>query len=92
MREPRNVQRFLNKIFEGIDYLGFLPNGEITGIYSKEDEYIQLRKPIEATESAENWLKTLESEMKESVKHVIQQSVVDIRMRDFEGWVKSWQG
>ena len=40
MREPRNVQRFLNKIFEGIDYLGFMPNGEIIGIYSKEDEYI----------------------------------------------------
>lgn len=40
MREPRNVQKYLNKIFEGIDYLGFLPNGEITGIYSKEDEYI----------------------------------------------------
>lgn len=40
MREPRNVQKFLSKIFEGIDYLGFLPNGEITGIYSKEDEYI----------------------------------------------------
>jgi hypothetical protein len=30
----------LNKIFEGIDYLGFLPNGDINGIYSKEDEYI----------------------------------------------------
>lgn len=72
MREPRNVQRFLNKIFEGIDYLGFMSNGEIVGIYSKEDEYIQLRKPIEATESAENWLKTLEYEMRESVKQVIQ--------------------
>ena len=30
--------------------------------------------------------------MKESVKYVIHQSVVDVRMRDFESWVKSWQG
>lgn len=71
MREPRNVQKFLNKIFEGIDYLAFLPNGEITGIYSKEEEFIALRNPIKANESAENWLKTLEHEMKESVKYVI---------------------
>ena len=92
MREPRNVQRFLNKIFEGIDYLAFLPTGEITGIYSKEDEYVQLRAPIQANESAETWLKTLEFEMRESVKYVIQQSVVDVRMKDFESWVKTWQG
>lgn len=64
MREPRNVQRFLNKIFEGIDYLAFMPSGDINGIYSKEDEYVQLRTPVEANQSAENWLKVLESEMR----------------------------
>lgn len=60
MREPKNVQKFLNKIFEGIDYLNFAANGDIIGIYSKEDEHISLRRPIKSNESAENWLKTLE--------------------------------
>jgi hypothetical protein len=80
----------LNKIFEGIDYLNFLPNGNINGIYSKEDEYVLLKNQIKSTESAENWLRTLETEMKESIKHVIQQSVVDVRMKDFETWIKNW--
>ena len=92
MREPRNVQKFLGKIFEGIDSLAFLPTGDIMGLYSKEDEYMQLKTVIKSTESAENWLKVLECEMRESVKSVIHQSVVDIRMKDFESWVKAWQG
>ena len=71
MREPRNVQKFLGKIFEGIDSLAFLPTGDIMGLYSKEDEYMQLKTAIKSTESAENWLKVLECEMRESVKSVI---------------------
>jgi dynein heavy chain len=46
MREPRNVQKFLGKIFEGIDYLGFLPNGDINGLFSKEDEHLSLKNTI----------------------------------------------
>jgi hypothetical protein len=67
-----------------------MPNGDIVGIYSKEDEYLSLKTAIKSTESAENWLKLLEHEMRESVKSVIDLSVVDIRMKDFETWVKTW--
>jgi len=30
--------------------------------------------------------------MKEAMRHVLQQSLVDLRMRDFESWVRLWQG
>lgn len=43
MKEPRTVQKYLNKIFEGIEYLNFSPNGEILGVYSKEGEYMALK-------------------------------------------------
>jgi hypothetical protein len=48
-----------------------MPSGDINGIYSKEDEYVALRFPIEANLSAENWLRVLEAEMRQSIKNVI---------------------
>jgi hypothetical protein len=33
---PKNVQKYLNKIFEGIEALQFAPTGMITGLFSKE--------------------------------------------------------
>jgi dynein heavy chain len=92
MREPRNIQRFLNKIFEGIDNLSFMPNGEINTMHSKEGEFIKLRKIVKATESAENWLKNLEESMIETIRKVILEAIVDRKLRDFEGWVKFWPG
>lgn len=64
MREPRNIQRFLSKIFEGIDNLSFQANGEVTAMHSKEGEIIKLFDTVMANESAESWLKKLEGAMK----------------------------
>ena len=64
----------------------------IAGIFSKEEEYLALRKEINPSETAESWLKELETEMKEAVKISVQNSFFDFRMKDFESWVKSWQG
>ena len=44
MREPRNIQRFLNKIFEGIDNLSFLPSLEVNALHSREGETVGLGK------------------------------------------------
>ena len=71
MREPKNVQRYLNKIFEGIESLQFTPFGMIAGIFSKEEEYLVLRRMINPSDTAESWLRELETEMKLAVKHVI---------------------
>ena len=51
-----------------------------------------MRKEINPSETAESWLKELETEMKEAVKISVQNSFFDFRMKDFESWVKSWQG
>lgn len=92
MRDPRNVQRYLNKIFEGIESLQFNPFGMIAGIFSKEEEFLALRRQINPTDTAESWLKELETEMKVAVKYSIQSALIDFRMKDFESWVKAWQG
>ena len=64
MCEPRNIQRFLSKIFEDIDNLSFQASGEITAIHLKEGEIVKLFDIVMAIESAEGWLKKLESAMK----------------------------
>ena len=64
MREPRNIQRFLSKIFEGIDNLSFQASGEITAMHSKEGEIVRLFDTVLAIDSAESWLKKLEGAMK----------------------------
>jgi dynein heavy chain len=92
MREPRNIQRFLNKIFEGIDNLSFQANGEVTAIHSKEGESVKLVNSIMANISAERWLKKLEAEMKKTIKSTIFESLRDKTMRNYQDWVKFWPG
>lgn len=92
MRDPKNVQKFLNKIFEGIEALQFTQKGLITGIKSKEGELLPLINSIDPTATAESWLREMESEMKLAVKTAISNSIYDFRMKDFESWVKAWQG
>ena len=55
--EPRNVQKFLNKIFEGIDYLNFTPQNAITAFFSKEGESMMVQNNILTLGSPEVWLK-----------------------------------
>lgn len=50
----------------------FTPYGMIGGMFSREDEFLALRKQINPSDTAESWLKELETEMKVAVKYVIQ--------------------
>jgi len=93
MREPRNIQRFLSKIFEGIDNLSFQANGEVTAMHSKEGETVKLVETIMAIESAESWLRNLEGAMKKTIKAVVHQTLQDkFKNKQYQEWVKMWPG
>lgn len=93
MREPRNIQRFLSKIFEGIDNLSFQANGEVTAMHSKEGETVKLVQTVMASESAENWLRNLEAAMKTTIKAVVYQTLQDkFKNKQYQEWVKMWPG
>lgn len=53
---------------------------------------LPLINSIDPTATAESWLREMESEMKLAVKTAIHNSIYDFRMKDFESWVKAWQG
>jgi hypothetical protein len=93
MREPRNIQRFLSKIFEGIDNLSFQANGEVTAMHSKEGETVKLVQTVMANDSAENWLRNLEAVMKTTIKAVVYQTLQDkFKNKQYQEWVKMWPG
>jgi hypothetical protein len=70
----------LNKIFEGIDSLQFTPSRLIIGVFSKEEEHLALKANIDPmTETAESWLRDLETEMKVAVRTVITGAYQDFR-------------
>ena len=93
MREPRNIQRFLSKIFEGIDNLSFQANGEVTAMHSKEGETVRLVQTVMSNESAENWLRNLEGAMKKTIRSVVQETLQDkFKNKQYQDWVKMWPG
>ena len=93
MREPRNIQRFLSKIFEGIDNLSFQANGEVTAMHSKEGEIVKLVQTVMANESAESWLRNLEGAMKKTIKAIVYETLQDkFKNKQYQEWVKIWPG
>ena len=76
-RNPRNIQRFLSKIFEGIENLTFTPGGEIVAMHSKEGENVKLNHGIIPTEATEQWLLELEGVMFDTMRKTIARSLGD---------------
>ena len=61
-RNPRAVQDYLNKCFDGIKTISFLngSSNEITKMISTENESVALSKPVYAHENIEAWLNDLQ--------------------------------
>jgi len=68
-RNPRAVQDYLNKCFDGIKTINFInvSSNEIIEMVSSENEVIKLSQSLYATENIEGWLLDLENIMFESV-------------------------
>jgi len=68
-RNPRAVQDYLNKCFDGIKTINFInvSSNEIIEMVSPENEVIKLSKTLFAHENIEGWLLDLENIMVETV-------------------------
>jgi len=68
-RNPRAVQDYLNKCFDGIKTINFVSNvsNEIIDMVSPENEIVKLTKSLWAHENIESWLAELEAIMYVSV-------------------------
>lgn len=71
----QNLQPFLRKCFENIVRLQFDASDNVIGMISGEGEVVTLRG-YQARGDVEDWLKTLEEQMKYSLKVVMRNSLI----------------
>ncbi len=78
-RNPRAVQDYLNKCFDGIKTINFLSSvsNEIIDMVSPENEVVKLSKSLIAHENIEAWLSDLEGIMYSSVYDFCRTSLED---------------
>jgi len=58
---------------------------------SKEGEVIKFLEPIDPKEfSVEIWCKGVENQMVDTMRHVINESIVDYELIDRITWVRKW--
>ena len=103
-KDPRAVQPFLNKCFEGMNRVAF--RGETTGnaadtlivtMVSGEGEKVDLAEPVDPEKGAnkgnvENWLLQLQGSMRITVKEVVKAALAAYPNTTRKEWVLSWPG
>ena len=90
---PLAVAEHLPKLFDNIARLEFekAPNGEFTknaiGMYSLQDEYVPFIKPCDCSGAVENWLNRLIVSMRDTLRHLLGESVTSYEEKPREQWI-----
>ena len=95
-KEPRSVQKHINKCFEAVQSLIFEEN-EVIGLISIEGEKIDLVRRVNVVEgdkrgNVEKWLLEIESSMKATVKSLLNDSIKDEMKKPRSNWIMDWPG
>ena len=95
--DPLAVQPHLKKCFENVDQLEFQQGGEagtlIVAMKSGEGERVEFVRPISVRDrSVEDWLSEVESAMKATVRHWMNDAIGDYSARSRADWVREWPG
>ena len=95
--DPLAVQPHLKKCFENVDQLEFqAADGGgmvITAMKSGEGERVEFVQPIAVKDrSVEDWLSEVETAMKRTVRHWMNDAIADYPTRLRADWVRAWPG
>lgn len=91
-RNVQAVQPHLKKCFENMKELRFEKDLTITRMYSAENEEVILQPSVLPEGSVENWLGTVESAMRSTLRHKISQALKTVESLPRREWVFSWPG
>ncbi|XP_060604387.1 dynein axonemal heavy chain 1-like isoform X2 [Ruditapes philippinarum] len=92
-KDPTAVQPHLRKCFENIARLRFEDDLQITRMYSGEGEEVEFRgKKLYPTGNVEDWMLEIENCMKDSLRIIIMESIVDYEKVPRTEWVLKWPG
>ena len=95
LKDQDYLQRFVSKLFEGVDGLNFKGEASISAYSSKTGEKINLVDLIRTETPPEVWLKQFELGMKRSMYEDLTKAVLDYvntAPDDLMEWVKRWPG
>jgi dynein heavy chain len=90
---PHAVAIHLQKLFDSISKLEFTKdeNGNYTktaiGMYSKEDEYVPFKEPLECVGPVEVWLNHLVDTMRMTLRHLIGEAVSTYEEKPRDQWI-----
>ncbi|XP_014851660.1 PREDICTED: dynein heavy chain 1, axonemal [Poecilia mexicana] len=91
-KDPTAIQQQLHKCFENISQLQFESDLQITHMYSKEEEKVQLLPPVSAAGNVDNWLRDLEKSMKTTLRDSIESALEGYSKQPHVEWVFSCPG
>jgi len=92
--QPELIQIHLKKLFDNIKNLRLLTKKTIiaNGIFSNENEEINLISTLSLEGNVENWLKELEIQMQITVREYLKNclSALKLQLTKREKWIKEW--
>jgi dynein heavy chain len=93
-RQPELIQIHLKKLFDNIKTLRLLMKKTIlvNGIFSNENEEINLISTLSLEGNVENWLKELEMKMQITVREYLKNCLAALKLQLIkrEKWIKDW--
>ena len=91
-QDPTAVQPHLKKCFENVASLEFKPDKQIVAMFSGEGEKVQLSEPFYPQGPVEEWLRTVETNMKKSVKQIVLNGINSYTQKPRKEWVLDHAG
>jgi dynein heavy chain len=91
-KDPTAVQPHLRKCFENVASIEFGKDNLITAMFSGEGEKIPMSEPFYPKGPVEEWLLKVESGMRQSVRQVVYDAIVDYSTKSRNEWVLKWPG
>ena len=93
-RQPESIQVHLKKLFDNIKQLRLVTKKNIlaNGIYSNENEEINLISTLSLDGNVENWLKDLEIKMQLTVREYLKNCLVALKgqLKKRDKWIHNW--
>ncbi|CAK4126621.1 unnamed protein product [Aphanomyces euteiches] len=91
-KEPRQIQRHLNKMFAGVAAFEIADNGAITGLVSKEGEIVRLKQAVNPQEDARInvWLAQVETQMRMTLASMLEVAVAKSESTNYLDWISMY--
>ncbi|XP_060076356.1 dynein axonemal heavy chain 1-like, partial [Ylistrum balloti] len=91
-KDPKAVQPHLRKCFENVAKLKFEDDLKITKMFSGEGESVDFKETLYPTGNVEDWMLEIERCMRESLRLIIKESLIDYKVTPRTEWVLKWPG